>query len=65
MGGMAETALRRFVSRGDMSKPMVSLGAEAKSQNSGRRAFIAKMRFALLGVAAALLTLSVPTKNSI
>ncbi len=48
-----------------MSKPMVSLGAEAKSQNSGRRAFIAKMRFALLGVAAALLTLSVPTKNSI
>ena len=24
-----------------MSKPMVSLGAEAKSQNSGRRAFIA------------------------
>ncbi len=44
---------------------MVSLGAEAKSQNSRWRAFIAIMRFALLGAAAALLALSVPTKKSI
>jgi hypothetical protein len=57
MGGMTGTALGGISVNGDVSKPMVSLGADAKSQNSGRRAFIAKMSFALIGVATALVAI--------